>query len=74
MVELFFKKGTILPTHEGTTARLAQLVEQRIYTAKVGSSNLSSRTIRKPPLAVFLMRDEVIVLTHYYVRFEKLLR
>ena len=26
-------------------ARLAQLVEQRIYTAKVGSSNLSSRTL-----------------------------
>lgn len=26
------------------TARLAQLVEQRIYTAKVGSSSLSSRT------------------------------
>ena len=26
------------------SARLAQLVEQRIYTAKVGSSSLSSRT------------------------------
>lgn len=63
-----YKKNT-----DNTSARLAQLVEQRIYTAKVGSSNLSSRTIRKSPLAVFLVRDEVTVLTHCYVRFEKLL-
>jgi hypothetical protein len=35
-------------------ARLAQLVEQRIYTAKVGSSSLSSRTHTQTKKVSFL--------------------
>lgn len=38
----FLKNGTIVPTE--IYARLAQLVEQLVYTEKVGSSSLSSRT------------------------------
>ncbi len=43
---VFFEKfGTIVPTNK--YARLAQLVEQLVYTEKVGSSSLSSRTSTK---------------------------
>ena len=42
---VFFEKfGTIVPTNKYLHARLAQLVEQLVYTEKVGSSSLSSRT------------------------------
>ena len=44
-IELFLKTGTMVPRNY---ARLAQLVEQSVYTGKVRSSSLLSRTpIRK---------------------------
>ncbi|MCC2630960.1 MAG: hypothetical protein K0S38_769 [Candidatus Paceibacter sp.] len=38
-----------------TPAGLAQLVEQFIYTEKVGGSSPSSRTKKKPPYEVVLL-------------------
>ncbi len=42
-IDFFSKRGTIFRILI-TYARLAQLVEQFVYTEKVGSSSLSSRT------------------------------
>ena len=46
-LEIISKSSTIHLTQYSVIARLAQLVEQSVYTGKVGSSSLSSRTITR---------------------------
>ncbi len=59
MIAMIFFCYILAVAYVNAYARLAQLVEQRIYTAKVGSSSLSSRTIKNHPF-----KEEVVLTTH----------
>ncbi len=50
---LDFKKNTVYKGAHWQCGRLAQLEEHLVYTERVGSSNLSAPTNKKPPLRWF---------------------